>query len=138
MPRAYAHIITGELALAQRRFSDAIRELSAALKEADLWLARFDLGVAYVEAGRFAEAISELEKAQQRRGEATSLFFDDLPTWRYLAVLPYWLGRAQEGLQSPAAATSYEQFLKIRGSASVDPLIEDARQRLQRLSAVSR
>jgi tetratricopeptide (TPR) repeat protein len=138
LPRAYAHIISGELALVQRRFSDAIREFSAALKEADLWLARFDLGVAYVEAGRFAEAISELEKAQRRRGEATALFFDDLPTYRYLAVLPYWLGRAQEGLKSPAAAASYEQFLKIRGSAAADPLVEEARQRLQRLSGVSR
>ena len=135
VPRAYAHIMTGELALAHGRHSEAIQAFSAALKEADLWLARFDLGVAYVEAGRFAEAISELEKAENRRGEATSLFFDDMPTYRYMAPLPYWIGRAQEGMKSPAATASYERFLKIRSAASSDPLVSDARQRLGGLQA---
>ena len=69
--------------------------------------------------------------AQQRRGEATSIFFDDLPTFRYLAVLPYWLGRAQEGLKSPAATASYERFLTIRGSAASDPLVADAQRRVR-------
>jgi Flp pilus assembly protein TadD len=57
----------------QGRYSEAITEFSTAVKTADLWLARFDLGVAYVEAGRYAEAISELEVCVKRRGEATAL-----------------------------------------------------------------
>ena len=65
---------------------------------ADPWLARFDLGVFFVEAGRYAEALSELELCEKRKGEATALFLDDIPTYRYLAPLPYWLGRAQEGM----------------------------------------
>jgi hypothetical protein len=48
-------------------------------------------------------------------------------------VLPYWLGRAQEGMKSDAAAASFEQFLRIRSAAVADPLVADARQRLERL-----
>lgn len=135
VPRAYARIIAGELALQKGRHSDAITESLAAIKEADLWLARFGLGVAYVGAGRFAEALPELETCARRRGEATSLFFDDMPTYRYMASLPYWLGRAQEGLKSSGAAASYEEFLKIRASATSDPLAADARRRLAVLNA---
>ena len=69
----------------------------------------------------------------RRRGEATSLFFDDIPTYRYAAVLPYWTGRVQEGLKSAGAVPSYEQFLRIRASATSDPLVADARRRLDTL-----
>jgi tetratricopeptide (TPR) repeat protein len=138
VPRAYADIITGELALQQRRYADAISSFSSAVKEADLWLARFDLGVAYVEANRHAEAISEFSTCDKRRGEATALFFDDIPTFRYAAVLPYWRGRAQQGMsQTAAAATSFEQFLKIRAAATADPLVADAQSRLQALRGAS-
>ena len=133
IPKAYARIISGELALQERRFNDAIGEFTAAIKSADLWLARLNLGIAYVEAGRFAEAISELEAAAKRRGEATALFFDDVPTYRYAAVLPYWLGRAQQGLNVRTAAQSYEQFLQTRSAATGDPLVSDARSRLAAL-----
>ena len=138
VPRAYADIITGEIALQQRRYADAISSFSSAIKDADLWLARFDLGVAYVEANRHAEALGEFNTCDKRRGEATALFFDDIPTFRYTAVLPYWRGRAQEGLgQTAAAATSYEQFLKIRSSATNDALVDDAKKRLQALAGAS-
>jgi tetratricopeptide (TPR) repeat protein len=135
MPKAYARIIRGELALHERRFNDAIGEFAAAIKAADLWLARLNLGIAYVEAGRYAEAISELEAASKRRGEATALFFDDIPTYRYAAVLPYWLGRAQQGLNSAGATASFEQFVRVRSAAAGDPLVEDARKRLDSLRA---
>lgn len=137
VPRAYARIIAGEAAMRQRRYGDAIDEFSAAVKAADLWLARFDLGVAYVEAGRYAEAISELDECAKRRGEATALFFDDVPTYRYAAALPYWRGRAQQGLKMGSAAASFEQFLRIRAAAATDPLVIDARKRLDSLAATS-
>ena len=133
IPKAYAGIITGELALYERRYSVAIEQFSSAMKSADLWLARLNLGIAYVEAGRYAEAISELEIAARRRGEATSLFFDDTPTYRYAVVLPYWLGRAQQGLNMASAAGSFERFLQIRSAAEGDPLVADARKRLDAL-----
>jgi hypothetical protein len=99
---------------------------------ADLWLGRFDLGVAYVQANAFAEAITEFEACQKRRGEATALFLDDRPTIRYLGPFSYWLGRAQEGLgQATPAKASYEAFLSVRKDAAADPLVQDARRRVR-------
>jgi hypothetical protein len=96
-----------------------------------VWLTHFDLGVAYVEAGRFVDAISELDLAQKRRGEATSIFLDDIPTYRMLAPLAYWQGRANEGVGSASAARdAYNAYLAIRGSAPGDPIAADARRRL--------
>jgi tetratricopeptide (TPR) repeat protein len=132
--RAYGKIVLAEIALEEKKPAEAVDLLTQARALADLWLGRFDLGVAYVMADPLqhgAEAIAELETAQKRRGEATALFFDDRPTVRYLATLPYWLGRAQEGLsQAAPARASYESFLKIRGEAAADPLVQDARKRL--------
>jgi tetratricopeptide (TPR) repeat protein len=131
--RAYARIIEGEAALQKGRHAEAITAYTAAIKEADLWLARFGLGVAYVAAERYVEGWDELKRCADRPGEATALFFDDIPTYRYASVLPYWLGRAQEGRGSADAAASFERFIAIRGAAATDPLVVDARQRLDRL-----
>jgi hypothetical protein len=38
---------------------------------------------------------------------------DDEPSWRYFAPVDYYLG-AREGLQSPAAAEAYRNYLKVR------------------------
>jgi hypothetical protein len=78
--------------------------------------------------------VSELELAEKRRGEGTALFLDDWPTTRELAALPYWLGRAHEGLSGLAAArTHYEAFLALRPSAQSDPLVVDAKRRLLKI-----
>jgi tetratricopeptide (TPR) repeat protein len=132
-PRAYAKVIEGEIALQQRRTADAVTAFIESQKILDLWLARLDLGHAYEEAGHHAEALAELDRARKRRGEATALFLDDIPTFRHLATLPYWLARAQEGLgQTQAAAASFKAFLAPRPDAK-DPLSADARRRLGRL-----
>ena len=108
---------------------EAIERLSEAAEIADLWLVRFHLGRAYLEAGYFVEALDEFTLAQDRHGEATALFLDDLPTYRYLATLPYWQGRAQTELgMSDAAASSFNAFLARRPAGG--PLADDARQRL--------
>jgi hypothetical protein len=84
-----------------------------------------------VQVNAFAEALPELEACEKRRGEAMALFFDDQPTVRYLAPLPYWIGRAQEGLKMSAAAKAhYGSFLTMRKDASADPLVQDARRRV--------
>jgi tetratricopeptide (TPR) repeat protein len=130
LPRAYADIVRGEQALARGRPADALGFFTNATRTADVWLARFGAGVAYVEAGRHAEALSELEACVKRRGEATALFLDDVPTWRYTAAVPYWLGRAQQGLgMTAAAARSFEAFLRSRDGGGGDPLMTDARAR---------
>ena len=133
--RAYGRIVDGLDYLSRERYVDAADSLKAAIKFADVWLARFYLGVAYEMAGRHGEAISELEICFKRRGEATALFIDEVPTYRYLAPLPYWLARAQEGLgQSAQAKTNYEAFLAQKKERTKDPLVSDARKRLELLT----
>jgi tetratricopeptide (TPR) repeat protein len=128
--RAYARVIEGDVALRADRLADAVDAFRASIKLVDLWLPHFALGVAYVEAGHFAEGLTELEACQRRRGEATAVFLDDTPTLRYLATLPYWLARAQEGVgQQQAASANYQAFLAIRGEAAKDALVIDAQRR---------
>ena len=114
------------MALKQGRRADAVDAFRAALGHADIWLARYHLGIAYVESGLYAEALSEFDKCDKRRGEATALFLDDLPTFRYLAPLSYWLGRAKEGLNVKGdAAEHYKAFSPLRPEPSKDPLALD-------------
>jgi tetratricopeptide (TPR) repeat protein len=127
--RAYARMIEGEIAIAAGQYVKAVDELNAAQKLADLWLVRFALGLAYFHHGHYPEAVSEFEKCRERRGEATAVFLDDLPTFHYYAPLPYWLGRARE-MQKQDARAQFEEFLRIRERATGDPLVDDARRRL--------
>src|SRR5262245_37224290 len=128
--RAYGKLIEGEIAQRAHKPVEAMELFLAALKLADLWLIRFNLGVLYVEAGRFAEALSELDACQKRLGEGAALFLDDVPTMRYTAPLPYWLARAQEGLgMNEAAAANYKAYLALRKDAPKDPLVIDASRR---------
>jgi tetratricopeptide (TPR) repeat protein len=129
--RAYAKILLAEIAMQSGKYADAIDLLTQARALTDLWLGRFDLGIAYIERGAFAEGLPELEACQKRRGEATALFFDDKPTVRYLAPVSYWTGRAEEGLKMASAKGRYQAFLDIRKDAAADPLVQDARRRLQ-------
>ena len=132
--RAYGKIIRAQIALANKRFSEAVQQYRSAKDLRDIWAARFGLGVAYVESGAtgaFALAIIELEACLKRAGEATALFLDEVPTFRYFAPLHYWLGRAKEGLNRADAAADYRAFLALRPAGSSDPLAADARRRLQ-------
>ena len=127
--RAYALLIDALIEEQAGNTIEAIDLMSSAIELADLWLIRFYRGRSYLEAGYYAEALDELTSAQERRGEATAVFLDDLPTYRYMATLPYWLGRAQEGLGMTAdAAASYTTYVARRPGD--DPLADDARQRL--------
>ena len=107
----------------------AVEQLTQAVSIADLWLLRFHRGRAYFEAGYFVEALDDFSAARDRHGEATAAFLDDLPTYRYVATLPYWLGRAQAELGMAAdAQANFETFVARRPSGG--PLAEEARQRL--------
>jgi tetratricopeptide (TPR) repeat protein/TolB-like protein len=132
--RAYAKIIDGEIALREDRLTDAVDAFRAAGRLYDVWLTHFELGIAYVRAGldHSAEAVSEFELCTKRRGEATALFLDEIPTFRYLATLPYWSARAQEGVgMKPAAIQNYNAFLALRSADSKDPLVADAKNRVR-------
>ncbi len=136
--RAYGKLIQGVAAMADGDPVQAIDHLRAAIALTDLWLARFHLGVVYMKAGYAAEALSEFDICERRIGEATSLFLDDFPTWRYTTPLKYWKARAQEavGLKKPAVE-GYQAFLALRPEASEDPLVVDARQRISALAGTT-
>jgi tetratricopeptide (TPR) repeat protein/predicted Ser/Thr protein kinase len=131
--KAYARILSGRLSLQRGEISDAVALFDEARGLADTWLVRFYLGLAYLEAGSFAEAYSEFDLCLKRRGEAAAVFWNDLPTMRRLPPLFYFLGLAQEGLKSAAAKDSLKAFLLIKEKSESDPMVEDARRRLKSL-----
>jgi hypothetical protein len=81
----------------------------------------------------FAEASTEFDICLRRRGEATSIFLDDIPSYHILPDVYFYQGRAREGLHSPGAAESYNAFLQIKAKDSQDPLVLDAGKRLASL-----
>jgi tetratricopeptide (TPR) repeat protein len=131
--RAYGKLIEGEIALAAKRYPEALDALNSARKLADLWLVRYVSGLAYFQSGSYLEASAEFTKCQERRGEATAVFLDDLPTFRYYATVPYWVGRTRE-MRKLDPKTQYQEFVAIRGGADNDPLVADANRRLAALA----
>lgn len=129
-PQAYGKLLEGEIQLKQSKAQDALKLFLDSRKIADTWMGHFDAGRAYVELGAFAEAGSELDACQKRRGEATALFLDESPTYYLFPPVYYYLGRAQEGLKSSAAQDSYKSFIDIKNGGQ-DPLLADARRRVQ-------
>jgi tetratricopeptide (TPR) repeat protein len=127
--RAYGLMLQASIARIDGNYVEAIDLLRSAIELADLWLVRFELGRSYLDAGYSAEALDQFLACEERRGEATAIFLDDTPTYRFLATLPYWTGRAQQGLGMRTAANQgYEKFLALRPGGG--PLADDARQRL--------
>jgi hypothetical protein len=64
----------------------------------------------------------------QRRGEATDVFLQIVPTYRVFGQAQYALARSQEALKSPAAVDSFKAFLALK-RGSDDPLVADAKKR---------
>jgi tetratricopeptide (TPR) repeat protein len=127
--RAYGLMIEGALLRQEGERIPAIDKLQAAIEMADLWLIRYQLGRAYFDAGFFAASGDEFRLCgTDRQGEATAVFLDDVPTYRYLAELPYWLGRSEESLgMTDAAKENFMRYVATRSNGG--PLVDDARQR---------
>jgi eukaryotic-like serine/threonine-protein kinase len=128
--QADAKIIEGELALSGKDAPQAIRLLTEANTLLNTWLGHFELGRAYLEAKAFAEADSEFDECLKRRGEALSLFMDDVPSYGFFPPVYYYQGRALEGLKSAGFADSYRNYLSIRGQATEDPLVSEIHRRV--------
>ncbi len=129
-PQVYAKLIAGEAQLKRGNAREALNSFQAAAKLANTWLGHFDMGLAYLAASAFTEASSEFDVCLKRRGEATSVFLDDIPSYHLLPAVYYYQGRAREGLHSSGAADSYTTFLTIKEKGTGDPLVADARRRL--------
>ena len=100
-----------------------------------MWLSRLNLGKAYALSGFHAEALSEFETCERRRGEATALFLDDIPTFHVSVELQYWLGRAQGELgMSAASGDTLRRFLAHRMPDDRSSIVADAKARLDALA----
>lgn len=133
-PRSYAKLLEGEAQLGRGRTQAAIDLFQEARQLSDTWIGRMDLGKAYLEARAYTEASSEFDACEKRKGEATSVFLDDVPSFRYFAQVYYYRGRVQEGMKSSAAGESYKTFLTIKAKADAgDSLVADARKRAKAL-----
>lgn len=128
-PQMFALVLRGEADLKRRNFREAIARFKEARRLADSWLARFDLARAYIEAGSFTEADTELDACIKRRGEATAVYLDEVPTFRIFPPVYYYLGRLRQGLKSPDAADAFKTFLAFE-TGEGDALVADARRRL--------
>ena len=133
--RAYGLIIEGMIADQREEFPVALDHFRNGLSLADLWYVRLNMGITYFHAGRYVEALSEFEACEKRRGEAVAMFLDDVPSVRYLAPLPYWLGRANQELGiTDVAAENYRLFLSNQSNRDFDDeYVIDARQQLTTL-----
>jgi tetratricopeptide (TPR) repeat protein len=128
-PQMYAALLKGDVELKRRNFREAIARFKEAQKQGDSWLGRYDLGRAYLEAGSFTEADKELEACLKRRGEATAVYLDEVPTYRILPPVYFYLGRVREGLKNAAgAAEAYKSFLAVKKGGG-DALVADAKRR---------
>jgi serine/threonine protein kinase/tetratricopeptide (TPR) repeat protein len=128
-PQLYGKLLESEVALKKNDVKKAISLLKEARQLSDTWIGHFTLSRAYLQAGAFPEADSEIEECLKRRGEASAIYLDDLPTFRYVPAIYYYLGRVQEGLNNPAAAESYRTFISMQEKGA-GPLVTDARKRL--------
>ena len=129
--RAYGAMISGVIHSLEGRHAEALDALMSATQLSDFWLVRLELGKAYLRAGSFAEALDEFNTCEARRGEASAVFLDDMPTWRYLADLPYWRARAQQEIgMEHAARENYRVYLEVRVDGA---LADDARERMTKL-----
>jgi tetratricopeptide (TPR) repeat protein len=129
-PQAYGRLLRAEAALATGEARAAVEHARQARTFADTWLGRVILGRAYLALDAYPEAYSEFEAALNRKGEATAVFLDDVPSYRNLAPVHYYMGVAQAGLRSPAAAESFKAFLAIKQDGDEQGLVSEARRRL--------
>ena len=98
-PQIYGRLIDGEVALAQGRGRDAAAAFMAAQKLADTWLGRFALGRALLQlkdADSLHQARESFEACAKRAGEATAVFLDDVPTFRYMPPVREYLEQVRQ------------------------------------------
>ena len=105
-PQAYGKIIEGEIALQNKDARQAIRVFTEAGTLLDTWIGHFGLARAYLNAGAYTQADSELDRCIARRGEALSLFLDEEPTFGLFPSVYYYQGRVREALKNAGFAES--------------------------------
>lgn len=131
-PQICACVLDGEIALAKGDARAAVEAFASAQKHADSWLGRVGLARAYLLAGAAAEADGEIDRCLSRRGEATAVLLDDVPTFRMVAPVYYYRGLVREAQKNPtAAAEAFKTFLAIKATGDEQGLVADARRRVE-------
>ena len=78
------------------------------------------LGRAYLAAEAYVQADAEFDACITRRGEATAVYLDDVPTWRLMAPVYYYRGISRTALKSSTgAAEAFRTFLDSRTAARI-------------------
>ena len=132
-PQAFGKVIEGDVRLSRGNARQAIQLYQESERLLDQWLVHLDQARAYIAAGMYTEASTELETCLKRRGEATDIYLDEQQTFRYFPATYYYLGRALEGLKSAGAADAYRSFLALKVQNAVDPMVDDAKKRLSKM-----
>jgi serine/threonine protein kinase/tetratricopeptide (TPR) repeat protein len=132
--QAYGKLVRAEIALTKGQGRPALDFAREAEKLANTWLGHVTMARAYLLLDAFPETHAQLDVAIKRQGEATAMFLDDIPTYRYFPPIHYYVGRAQEGVKSAGAAQSYKTFLGFSKTGE-GPLASDARARLAKLGS---
>lgn len=133
-PQSCAKVLRGESLLQQDNPGEAATTIQEALGILDSWIGHFTLGEAYLRAEDYPSAHSEFEACIQRRGEAASVYMNDIPSMYVFPPVYYYLALTQEAMRSGAARESFEKFLAIKEKADGDWMVEDARRRLAGLN----
>jgi len=131
-PQAYGRLILAELALSKKDPRKAVEYARDAQKLVNTWRGQVILGRAYLALEAYPEAYAAFDTALKRRGEATAMYLDDVPSYRHLAPVHYYMGLAQTGLKSPAAAESFKAYLTIKANGEETGFVNDARARVTR------
>ncbi len=127
-PHVYGKLLEGEAELKRGDPRAALARFKEAQDVSDTWLGRFGLGRAYLAAEGYTEADSEFERCLKRRGEVTAALLDDVPTYRWLVPVYYYLGRTKEAIKPGSGAEAFKTFLATRpGADSTDSMVADAR-----------
>jgi len=102
--RAYAQALRARMLSAQGDIDAAVAAADAAIELTDLWLIRLIRAEILLEAGRAADAQSDLEACATRKGEGIAVFLNDRPSLRMLRKLESVQAKAN-GTSQPTAST---------------------------------
>ena len=130
-PRLYGALLSGEIALRNGDARVALQLFNEAQKLGDTWLGRYALGRAFLAAERYPDAEREFDKCLLRLGEATAVFLDELPTYRFLPPVHFYMGQVREAMKNERGALdSFRKFLDIKKDGDEQGLVADARGRV--------
>ena len=130
--QAYGMTLRGELQLLEGDARGAVQTFQQSLKLVDSWQTRYLLGRAYLVAEAYTEADAEFDACVSRKGEATAVYLDDVPTWRLMAPVYYYRGVTRSALKSISGATdAFKTFVEFKsGGDENSALVADAQKRL--------